>query len=1140
MPLSANFATPTPRSQRLPRRASVLRAAGIGVAFLGWAFAAEVGRAQTSYYGLTSGDWNTPTIWSPNGTPMAVNGDSVTINISGVAITVDNGDSASAGAIILDAGSLTVSSGGSLTGDLILFGATFTIAAGGSFNGGSYLLQSGGTFALGNSVNYAQALHFDASPSANFIAVDGTDSATLSGILNDQGGTPGNGFTKTGTGTLVLSNANTYSGGTVLSAGTIQIGNAAALGTGTLTFDGTGTTLQFGGFYTVANAITLTTSGTIDTNGNNGILNGVIGGPGGLTKEGSGTLILSDADTYTGGTTITGGTLALAGGGSLSSSGSVSVGAGATFDISELTTNVTIGDLSGSGTVALGARTLIIDTSDSTTFSGTITDGGINGGSGGSLTKQGAGTLILSGANTYTGGTILNTGTIQVQNNSALGTGTLTLNGPDTTLQFGASSLSLANGIILSNDGIIDTNGNNGTLSGLISGSSSLTKFGTGTLTLTNANTYGGGTVIYAGTLALSGTGSLLSNGAVNVVSGATFDITNSSSLTQTIGALSGAGEVTLGNNSLIVDTAGTSTFSGQIIGNGGLIKEGTGTLVLSGGNTFLGGAAINAGTLEVDGSMALASNFVVNNGGTLRGSGSLGATTVTSGGTLAAGSASALGTLTFSELALQTGSTTILRVNSATSHDEIVSTGTLSLGGNLSLTLGGGLLNGDTVTLIQAGTLIGSFADQTVTNNLNNALTFSLATITGAGGTVSVDVTAIQQSFLPFSQNPNQLAVANLLNSVVGDPRESALISALNALPGTSLPAAFTEISPIQQTAVAMTSLNVSRANFGTLENRLSAVRSGSNGLSLSQFNLIDQNIPAASLIAGTDLPTNVKAFTPAPDNRWGFFAAADGDFGDINGGSLSPDSSYHGAGFTLGSDYRVTPALALGFAAGYDWNKTDFDNSGSNVVANSIRFGPYATWKDKTGDWIDGTLGGAYHWYESARDTIGGMADSHSNGTEFDTSLKYGHDFQAGAWTLTPTFGFDYLHLNIGDYTESGSLAPLTVDEQNADSFRSNLGGTVAHAFQWKGVAWNPYVQAGWAHEFLDAADAVSARFASGAGDVFTTQGQSIGHDSATFGAGLQATLTDAVTANLSYSGEANGQYQDHSFDVSVRVQF
>ncbi len=130
--------------------------------------------------------------------------------------------------------------------------------------------------------------------------------------------------------------------------------------------------------------------------------------------------------------------------------------------------------------------------------------------------------------------------------------------------------------------------------------------------------------------------------------------------------------------------------------------------------------------------------------------------------------------------------------------------------------------------------------------------------------------------------------------------------------------------------------------------------------------------------------------------------------------------------------------------------------------------------------------------------------MATSNTTGLEFNTSVKYGHDFKAGQWTLTPTFGFDYLHLAIDKYTETGSLAPLAIQDQNADSFRSNTGGIIAYSFKWKGIGWNPYIQAGWAHEFLDASEAVNARFASGAGDVFSTSGDSLGHDSATFGAG------------------------------------
>ena len=72
------------------------------------------------------------------------------------------------------------------------------------------------------------------------------------------------------------------------------------------------------------------------------------------------------------------------------------------------------------------------------------------------------------------------------------------------------------------------------------------------------------------------------------------------------------------------------------------------------------------------------------------------------------------------------------------------------------------------------------------------------------------------------------------------------------------------------------------------------------------------------------------------------------------------------------------------------------------------------------------------------------------------------------------------------------------------------------------------------------MNDSQSVSARFASGAGNLFTTTGDSLGHDSATFGAGIQAQLSDTLSINFGYSGEASERYMDNSFNGSVRVQF
>ena len=209
------------------------------------------------------------------------------------------------------------------------------------------------------------------------------------------------------------------------------------------------------------------------------------------------------------------------------------------------------------------------------------------------------------------------------------------------TLQFAGANISNALPISLqSAGGIFDTNGNNATLSGVISGPGSLTKIGLGILTLSGSSTYTGATNVNVGALQAGATNAFSPFSAFTVASGATLDL---NSFNQTIGSLAGAGSVTLGSATLTTGNDNTSTtFSGVISGPGGLTKVGIGALVLSGNNTYTGPTTVNAGTLTVNGSIA--NSAITVNAGTLAGTGTLGKTTI-NGGTLAPGNS--IGTIT-------------------------------------------------------------------------------------------------------------------------------------------------------------------------------------------------------------------------------------------------------------------------------------------------------------------------------------------------------------------------------------------------------------------------------------------------------------------------------------------------------------
>ncbi len=181
---------------------------------------------------------------------------------------------------------------------------------------------------------------------------------------------------------------------------------------------------------------------TSGSDGSSTIFSGVIGGPGAFTKTGAGALTLSGSNTYTGATIVDGGSLVLGAAERLANASAVTVAAGATLNLNGF--NETLGSLAGAGSVTLGAGALTVGANGtSTSFSGVMSGAG-------TLTKIGAGTQALSGANSYSGLTTISAGALKVQSAAGLGdtaAGTTVNSGAELQLQgdvaIGAESLSL-------------------------------------------------------------------------------------------------------------------------------------------------------------------------------------------------------------------------------------------------------------------------------------------------------------------------------------------------------------------------------------------------------------------------------------------------------------------------------------------------------------------------------------------------------------------------------------------------------------------------------------------------------------------------------------------------------------------------
>ena len=434
------------------------------------------------------------------------------------------------------------------------------------------------------------------------LELNGAGNGVVSGGITDGPAAP---FfvAKDGTGTWTLSGANTYSGTTTVSAGklvlgtaqtgtgTISVSSGAGLGVvvagtsqlspGTLTFAAGTTTNEFSGLSSTT--VAPVKAGTLSLGGQT-VVN-VIGGA--YTAGQTYPLIAYTGITGAGGFTL--GTLPPGVLGTLGTNGNAIV-----LNVTQTLYTIWKGAISTSWDIATtanwqingtnanyldGSQVQFDDTAGTATVhaTATVSPGGItvnnsslnytfNGSpiaGAASLTKLGTGTLTLAGTNSYSGGTVVNAGTLLLTAPAGAGSG-------------GIADNSLVN---------VNLTGG-GTLANVISGSGSLQQSGSGTLTLSAVDTFTGPTTISAGTLALGG-GGLLGGGNYP---GA---ITN--------------------NGALVENSTAAQTLAGPITGTGGLSLTGSGALTLAAANAYAGNTIITTGTLYTAVSGALPATTAVN-----------------------------------------------------------------------------------------------------------------------------------------------------------------------------------------------------------------------------------------------------------------------------------------------------------------------------------------------------------------------------------------------------------------------------------------------------------------------------------------------------------------------------------------------
>ena len=616
------------------------------------------GGAVATWTNSVSGNWSAGANWSSNPNVPHAAGDNATLGVSSSFRTVILDTNETVGGVqFTNPNSFAVANSGyALKLDNSGYGATVTVSAGTS-----------------NAIQTSVALNENAT-----VTVGSGDLLAISGIISNSPSVT-KALALNGAGTTILSGANTYGpaagtvGTTLSGGGTLQIGSSSALGAGDVSVTASSTLSAAAAGLNLGNNIVAGPGVTVTANNNgyNLTLNGAINGNGAFTAIGGGTLTLGGSNTVAGGLTVNAGELSISSAANVGSSyivlnGGGLLGSGSFY----LTNNIGVGP--GSGVIP---GTAFIDAASGQAFEldGVIASAGNTSTNNLVVNSLAAspGLVILGGANTFSGTTTIYTNTtLALDNPLALQNSTLNYNSG--TLVFTnitaatLGGLSGTTNLVLTNTAgaalalTVGNNNGSATYAGILSGSGSLIKTGTGTQTLGSATgggaSYTGQTIVYNGALVLDGNGSVnLNAGANNIWLDASLGVSSlslvdSSAVTTSGGVYlaseplggSGGGNGYPQTTTLIVQNNAVLNAGSLSIGNGTRVPGGcsvtvtnSGMLNVSGTFNILNTAGSTAGnqSVNLNGGTLAAGNFIASG----LGSGAHANTLNFNGGTLAA-----------------------------------------------------------------------------------------------------------------------------------------------------------------------------------------------------------------------------------------------------------------------------------------------------------------------------------------------------------------------------------------------------------------------------------------------------------------------------------------------------------------------
>jgi outer membrane autotransporter protein len=376
---------------------------------------------------------------------------------------------------------------------------------------------------------------------------------------------------------------------------------------------------------------------------------------------------------------------------------------------------------------------------------------------------------------------------------------------------------------------------------------------------------------------------------------------------------------------------------------------------------------------------------------------------------------------------------------------------------------------------------------------------------------------------------SPNLISVAKGLDSAAQDPRAAKIFSVLNADSLGKLQTDVDHINPDKLASMSSVGAATSSEHLQNIQLRMQALQAGASGFTALGFHVTDNAPPTSATdtnafgYAGPSGPDGKggKEVAPPPDStRWGAFITGAGEFDRVGDTLTARGFNLNSGGVTAGVDYRFTDHFAAGLFAGYTYTGINIANGG-RITVDTGKLGLYGTYFNG-GFYFNTAVQGGYDGYDANRAGLGGFAQSHPTGGDINLMAAPGYNWTFGGLTLGATSRFQYAYQDTEPFTETGSLAPLSVASQHSESIVSAFGMKASYDWKLGTTIIRPELRLEWEHEYGDVDTTVSSQLASGAGTSFSVTGPQIGRDDLHVGAGFAVVFSDRLSTYIYYDGQ------------------